>query len=58
MTALGRNELAEVDLIAVAVLGVLGGLTLVRSRIGVARRRRVRTAVKRAEKRVALGVDN
>ena len=57
MTALGRNELAEVDLIAVAVLGVLGGLTLVRSRIGVARRRRVRTAVKRAEKRVALGVD-
>lgn len=57
MAALGRNELTEADVVAVAALGVVGGLTLVRARIGVARRRRVRTAVKRAEKRVTAGVD-
>ncbi|MCO8126705.1 serine/threonine protein kinase [Acidimicrobiia bacterium EGI L10123] len=56
MAALGRNELTEVDVVAVVALGVVGGATLVRSRIGVARRRRVRTAVKRAEKRVTAGV--
>lgn len=57
MAALGRNELTEADVVAVVALGVVAGLTLVRSRIGVARRRRVRTAVKRAEKRVTAGVE-
>jgi hypothetical protein len=57
MAALGRNELSEADVVAVVALGVVGGTTLVRSRIGVARRRRVRTAVKRAEKRVTAGVE-
>ena len=36
------------------VLGAVGGLALVRARTAVARRHRVRTAVKRAEKRLGL----
>jgi tRNA A-37 threonylcarbamoyl transferase component Bud32 len=57
LAALGLNELTRADVVAVVALGAVGGLTLVRSRIGVARRRRVRIAVKRAEKRVTAGVD-
>jgi hypothetical protein len=57
MASLGQNELTKADVVAVVALGAVGGVTLVRSRIGVARRRRVRIAVKRAERRVAAGVD-
>ena len=55
-SAWGRNEISEADVVAMVVLGVFGGITLVRARIGVARRRRVRTAVKRAEKRLGVHV--
>ena len=58
MAALGQNELTRADVVAVVALGAVGGSTLVRSRIGVARRRRVRIAVKRAEQRVAAGANN
>jgi hypothetical protein len=52
LTALGSNELTELDVAAAPALTACGGVALVRARIGVARRRRVRTAVKRAERRV------
>jgi hypothetical protein len=55
-TSLGFAEPTGVSVIVVAVLAALGGAAAVRSRIGVARRRRVRTAVKRAEKRLGVRV--
>ena len=54
--ALGLAEPTVVAIGAVVVLSALGGIALVRARIGVARRRRVRTAVKRAEKRLGVRV--
>jgi len=54
LTALGANELTELDVVVVAVLATVGGLVLVRARTGVSRHRRVRTAVRRAEQRVAM----
>lgn len=52
LTAFGTNELAVVDLVVAGALSAVGGTALVRARTGVARRRRVRTAVRRAEKRL------
>jgi hypothetical protein len=51
---LGFSEPTVAGLIMAGVLGALGGVAAARGRIGVARRRRVRRAVRRAEK--ALGV--
>jgi tRNA A-37 threonylcarbamoyl transferase component Bud32 len=55
-TALGFAEPTTLAIGTVVVLAALGGAAAVRSRIGVARRRRVRTAVKRAEKRLGVHV--
>lgn len=52
LAAFGFNELTEADVIAAVILSAAGGITLVRARTGVARRRRVRNAVKRAETRL------
>ena len=57
-SALGLNEPTVLDVGGVAALTTLGGIALVRSRIGVARRRRVRVAVKRAEKRLGVRVQH
>jgi hypothetical protein len=54
--SLGFAEPTVVGTATVAVVAALGGIAAVRSRIGVARRRRVRTAVKRAEKRLGVRV--
>jgi len=56
LSALGVNELTGLDVGVALALGLVGGLTLVRARTAVARRRRVRTAVKRAEKRLGVHV--
>lgn len=52
--ALGFSEPTVVTAIVVAALGALSGVAAARARIGVARRHRVRKAVKRAER--TLGV--
>jgi len=54
LVAFGTNELAEVDIAVAGALSALGAIALVRARTGVARRRRVRTAVKRAERRLQM----
>jgi hypothetical protein len=56
--ALGFAEPTIVGIVAVALLSALGGVALVRARIGVARRRRVRVAVRRAEKRLGVRVQH
>ena len=55
-SSLGSAEPTAEALVAASVLAALGGQAAIRSRIGVARRRRVRTAVKRAEMRLGVRV--
>jgi len=52
--ALGFSEPTIVQLVVLAVLGSLGGAASARARIGVGRRNRVRRAVRRAEKSLAV----
>ncbi|HEU5084053.1 MAG TPA: serine/threonine-protein kinase [Acidimicrobiales bacterium] len=56
VSSLGLNELTRLDVAVALALGCLGGLALVRARTALARRHRVRTAVKRAEKRLGVHV--
>ncbi len=51
---LGFSEPTVASVIVVGALDALAGLALVQARIGVAKRRRVRKAVKRAEKRLGI----
>jgi serine/threonine-protein kinase len=55
---LGFSEPTVPTAVVVAVLGAVGGVVAARARIGVARRRRVRRAVKRAEKTLQIEAKN
>ncbi|HEX4868474.1 MAG TPA: serine/threonine-protein kinase [Acidimicrobiales bacterium] len=54
---LGFSEPTLASLVAAAAFGALGGVAAARARIGVARRRRVRRAVRRAEKSLGVHAD-
>jgi hypothetical protein len=55
-TSLGFAEPTTPQLVVACLLGAAGGVATVRARIGIAKRRRVRKAVKRAEKRLGVHV--
>ncbi len=57
-TAVGFAEPTWTTVAAVVGIAMVGGLTAVRARIGMAKRRRVRTAVKRAERKLGARLND